>query len=294
MRKRTKKFKKTRRAVAAVLPNLFTIGNSVCGFAAIVFIAGAASGWSEEQELVEAFRDYKLVWACWCIFGAMVFDTLDGSVARMTRQTSNLGAQLDSLCDAVSFTVAPAFLVWKIISLLPTDVIHIPVRAAWVLALLYMVCGILRLARFNIETSVEGGRHEEFKGLPTPAAAAVIAALTLLAVDISLDGGKKFDWVPKAFFLVIPVVTFFLGILMVSRVPYPHVWNRLVRGKRSFAYLVQFIFILAILAILPYYSLSIALVASGYVVLGLGLYLRDKVPARAVAPETLEMEEPEP
>ncbi|MHC4777306.1 MAG: CDP-diacylglycerol--serine O-phosphatidyltransferase [Planctomycetota bacterium] len=292
MRRNTKKFKKTRKAVVSVLPNLFTLGNGVFGFAAIVFIAGAASGWTERDGLLAAFVDRKLAWACWCIFGAMIFDALDGSVARMTRQTSNLGAQLDSLCDAVSFTVAPAFLVWKIISLLPKEVIHIPQKAAWVLALLYMVCGILRLARFNIETNEEGGKHEAFKGLPTPAAAAVISSLTLLAIDIFLDGGQKAVWVPMTFFLVIPIVAFFLGMLMVSRVPYPHVLNSLTRGRRSFAYLVQFVFFLAILALLPYYSLSIAIVISLYVVIGLGLYVKEKFPRKEGIPQPVEIQDP--
>ncbi|MHC5035778.1 MAG: CDP-diacylglycerol--serine O-phosphatidyltransferase [Planctomycetota bacterium] len=292
MRRRGKKFRhKTRRAVAALLPNLLTLGNAVCGFGAIVMIAGAASGWTEEQGLMAAFEDGKLRYACWLIFAAMVFDALDGSVARMTRQTSNLGAQLDSLSDAVTFAVAPAFLVWKIISLLPKDVIHIPQKMAWVLAVLYMVFGLLRLARFNIETASRDGRHEYFKGLPTPAAAAVIASLTWLAVDIFLDSGDKYAWVPKVFFLVIPVVTLFLGGLMVSRVPYPHVLNRLFRGRRSFAYLVQVIFILALLALIPYLSLAIALVLTLYVCSGLVVYLRTRVPEKKPAEAPVKIQE---
>jgi len=282
-KKKKKLNQKTRRAVAAMLPNLLTLGNAVCGFGAIVFIAGAASGWEPDQGLRAAFDDMKLQIACWLVFAALVFDALDGSVARMTRQTSNLGAQLDSLSDAVSFALAPAFLVWKIIALLPRDVIHIPQKVAWVLALLYLVCGLLRLARFNIETGPEMARTKSFKGLPTPAAAMVIVSLTLLAVDILMDGGERFAWVTNAFFLAIPVIAFFMGILMVSRVPYPHLVERLFRGKRSFHYLVQSVFVLAVLAVLPYLSLSVALISSIYVIAGLVLFVRERIPAKAPA-----------
>jgi len=291
VRKPEKKLRvQTRRAAAAILPNMLTLGNAVCGFGAIVFIAGASSNWSTGDGLFAAFRDGKLVFACWLIFAGMIFDALDGAVARMTRQSSNLGAQLDSLSDAVTFTVAPAFLVWKVISLLPLDIVHIPRKVAWVLAVLYMVCGILRLARFNVETA-DDAKHKGFHGLPSPAAAAVIASLTLLAVDIFVEGGGKNVWVPHAFFLAIPVIAFFLGILMVSRVPYPHVLNRLIRGRRPFAYLVQLVFLIAILALLPY-SVSLALLASLYVVSGLALYTRDWITARKPAVKALEIQEP--
>lgn len=294
MKRRWKKSKRSsRRAVAAILPNLMTLGNAVCGFSAVVFIAGAASGWTADQGLLAAFTDQKLVYACWCVFGAMVFDALDGSVARMTRQTSSLGAQLDSLCDAVTFTVVPAFMVWKVVSLLPRDVIHIHPKASWVLAVLYMVFGILRLARFNVEKSSEAESHESFNGLPTPAAAAVIASLTLLAVDILLDGGGRYEWITASFFLAIPIIAFFLGILMVSRVPYPHVLNRLLRGRRPFAYLVQIIFVLAMLALLPY-SFSLAFVALFYVAAGLVLHVRQRFAAQASVEAPAQLKEPGP
>lgn len=279
MKRRGKKFRhRTQRAVAALLPNLLTLGNAICGFGAIVFIAGAASDWSPEEGLLIAFADGKLQIACWLIFAAMIFDALDGSVARMTRQTSNLGAQLDSLCDAVTFAVAPAFLVWKLIALLPHSVIHIPQKVAWVLAVLYLACGILRLARFNIETAPDEKKHDGFHGLPTPAAAAVIASLTLLAVDILVEGGEAYVWATQAFFLAIPIIAFFLGILMVSRVPYPHTVNRFLRGRRSFSQLVQVVFFLAVLALIPL-PLAFSLISSAYVGSGLLAYARRKVAA---------------
>jgi CDP-diacylglycerol--serine O-phosphatidyltransferase len=289
MRQKTGKFQlKTKRAVAAMLPSLLTLGNAVCGFGAIVFIAGASAKVSAEGDLVYAFADGKIQTACWLIFAAMVFDALDGSVARMTRQTSSLGAQLDSLSDAITFTCAPAFLVWKIISLLPQHVLHVPAKVAWVLAVLYLSCGVLRLARFNVESDPDDMAHEYFRGLPTPAAAGLIASTTLLAADLFLasDPRGAYVWALKSFFLGIPVIAFILGVLMVSRLPYPHVLNRLMHGKRSFTYLVQFLFAVAFLLLVPDISISLAAVFGFYALSGPVAWVRRRVlqPKAAEAP----------
>ncbi len=280
MKQHTGKFQvRTKRAVAAMLPSLLTLGNAVCGFGAIVFIAGASAKVSAEGDLVYAFADGKLQTACWLIFAAMIFDALDGSVARMTRQTSALGAQLDSLSDAITFTCAPAFLVWKIISLLPHHVLHVPPKVAWVLAVLYLACGVLRLARFNVESDADDMEHERFRGLPTPAAAGLIASTTLLAADLFLASDPKtaYVWALKSFFLGIPVLAFVLGVLMVSRLPYPHVLNRILHGKRSFSYLVQFLFAVAFLLLVPDISISLAAVFGFYTLSGPFAWLRRRV-----------------
>src|SRR5690606_5984044 len=106
------------------------------------------------------------------IFLAMLFDTFDGQVARMTRTTSDFGGQLDSLCDVVSFGVAPAFLLVKMVPLFTS--VHR--EAVWSIAALFTCCAALRLARFNVETD-ESDDHGTFAGLPTPAAASIIASL---------------------------------------------------------------------------------------------------------------------
>src|SRR5436190_23067922 len=160
----------------AVLPTLLTLGNAVCGFGAITFAAKlgpVAQGGPTGEAL--SFICALL------IFGAMVFDMLDGSAARLTRQTSELGAQLDSLCDAISFGVAPAFLMLPFVTRHLQDVepgrflFLYPPRMLWTIAVLYMLCAVLRLGRFNVETD-EDDTHEGFSGLPSPAAAGTVVA----------------------------------------------------------------------------------------------------------------------
>ncbi len=116
----------------------------------------------------------------------MLFDMLDGSAARLANQTSDFGAQLDSLCDAVSFGVAPAFMMLKLThpkhhlmaSLdVPPPFEYSP-RLLWAIAVLFMVCAILRLARFNVETD-DDDSHDCFSGLPSPAAAGIIASFPI-------------------------------------------------------------------------------------------------------------------
>ena len=147
----------------AVLPTLLTLGNALCGFAAITYAARLGI------EDVQA-GDSHLLYASMCIFGGMLFDALDGRAARWANQSSEFGAQLDSLCDVVTFGVAPAFLMRQF-SL--QSVIH--PRIMWVIAGLYVACAILRLARFTVETDEEDS-HDVFSGLPSPAAAGVIAS----------------------------------------------------------------------------------------------------------------------
>lgn len=247
-----------KKSAVAVLPNLLTMGNAICGFGAVVFISGAAVGWDKTGDLRAAFADGKLSTAGWLVLLAMIFDALDGKVARITKQVSDIGAQLDSLCDAVTFGVAPAFMVWKTVSLLPKEVIHIPPKVAWVFAVLYLACVLLRLARFNAETELTEGAHLSFRGLPSPAAGGVIASLSILNIEVFLDYDARYPDLVYAIFLVIPILALLLGLLMVSKIKYPHILNVLSTGKKPFGFMVQVIFVLGALLILPYYSLPLA------------------------------------
>ena len=177
-----------RRKVFAVLPTMLTLGNLICGFGCITFAAklvqsdttlpfSALLGSSAAQE------GQGLVIAALLIYVAMIFDTFDGSVARLTNQTSEFGANLDSLCDVVSFGIAPAFLMLQFTRIYaPHDLWAEPgshlQRLLWVIAALYAVCAALRLARFNSETDEEDS-HLEFSGLPSPAAASVVASIPI-------------------------------------------------------------------------------------------------------------------
>ena len=223
----------------AVLPTLLTLGNALCGFAAITYAARLGI------EDVKA-GDSHLLYASMCIFGGMLFDALDGRAARWANQSSEFGAQLDSLCDVVTFGVAPAFLMrqFSLHSMLHP-------RIMWVIAGLYVACAILRLARFTIETDEEDS-HDVFSGLPSPAAAGVIASfpvamyglakLTGPGENVSEFARRIATWLEPAFAEILPLLTLAVACLMVSRIRYSHVFNQLFSGKRSRGHLIQIVF----------------------------------------------------
>ena len=241
-----------REKVFAVVPTLLTLGNAVCGFGSITFAAKLAPGATEGNELLIASL---------LILAAMVFDMLDGHAARLTHMTSDFGAQLDSLCDVISFGVAPAFVMLKFPQI--HHVYH--PRLLWVIAVLYMVCAVLRLARFNVETGEEDS-HQSFSGLPTPAAAGAVAAMAIALPrleELSDPAASRISQaigsgLTGAVALGLPVVMLVLACLMVSRIRYPHVFNQLFRGRRNFRHLVQLIF--AIVAIFAVHELAVPLV----------------------------------
>ncbi|MFM7845879.1 MAG: CDP-diacylglycerol--serine O-phosphatidyltransferase [Planctomycetota bacterium] len=248
-----------KRRLFAVLPSLLTLGNAVCGFGAITYAAKLGPEFASKEDLYTAAL---------LIFGAMVCDALDGPLARFSRQTSDFGAQLDSLCDAISFGVAPAFLMLK----LSFDHVFHP-RILWVIAVLYMLCAILRLARFNVSKQ-SNPDHEHFSGLPSPAAAGMVASLVVIAPGLTKWSGPEVsdamqqmgDWIKWITTFSLPLVTLSVACLMVSRIRYPHLFNQLFRGRRSFRHLVQLIF--ALVAVFLVHELAIPLILFYYVLSG--------------------------
>jgi CDP-diacylglycerol--serine O-phosphatidyltransferase len=245
----------------AVIPTLLTLGNGVCGFAAI-----ACASKLDGSEL----KQHYFALSGWLIIAAMVFDALDGYLARLSRTASKFGGELDSLCDAISFGVAPAFLVLKMgPGWDPRPLLH-QVLAG--IAALYVVCTILRLARFNVEIigDTTGGRR--FKGLPSPGAAGCLASLAILRG--SLDNWPGLD--PVAVRTVIEIwVTLgalIVALLMVSRVPYPHVTKQVLRGRRHFSHVVQIILVGFIVYLAP--ALALVVLFWGY---GLAIPVRYQI-----------------
>lgn len=239
--------------VFAVLPTLLTLGNAACGFGAITFAAkvGPETGVTNEFLI-----------AAMLIYLAMLFDALDGSAARWTRQTSEFGAQLDSLCDALSFGAAPAFLMLRMVQFststqgaqeLARWAYH--PRLLWVIAVLYVVCALLRLARFNVETEEEDA-HDTFSGLPSPAAAGTVASF-----PIAIHGIRKLQseghWFSQQLaanlepiaYIALPLITLAVACLMVSRFRYAHVFNQLFRGQRGRRHLIQLVFTVAVVVV---------------------------------------------
>jgi CDP-diacylglycerol--serine O-phosphatidyltransferase len=235
-----------REKMFAVLPTLLTLGNATCGFGAITF----AARWSGSDSATSLF-----IASC-LIYLAMVFDALDGSAARWAKQTSEFGAQLDSLCDAISFGAAPAFLMLQFS--LSRD--YHP-RLLWLIAAWYVVCTVLRLARFNVETD-EDDSHAFFSGLPSPAAAGTVASFPIMVFGLKrledtqndLWWERFADWLDPVTVKMLPLITFAVACLMVSRVRYVHLFNQLVRGRRNRQHLIQLVFAMAVIFVMPQMS----------------------------------------
>ncbi len=239
-----------REEVFAVLPTMLTLGNALCGFAAITFAAKVGP----EPAAGEAGH---LLTAALCIFAGMLFDALDGRAARWANQTSEFGAQLDSLCDAISFGVAPAFLMIHFCryyeSIHHNSLYH--GRVLWVIGALFAVCAILRLARFNVETD-EDDSHDSFSGLPSPAAAGVVASFPIAMRGIGKVAAKTSpiadftrEWVLPVAHNLLPVMTFAAACLMMSRIRYSHVFNQVFTGRRNRAHVIQIVFTVAVVYI---------------------------------------------
>jgi len=220
----------------AILPSLITIINGVCGFAAIVF-AGKGAKLGIGQFSYFAMSGYMILLA-------MIADMLDGRLARMHQSTSSFGGQLDSLCDIISFGVAPAFLMLKVLEYKLAEFAGLnPVtetfmeRFIWLAAAGYISCAAIRLARFNVENEEDESAHMSFVGLPTPAAAGVIVSLIILHQETlpSLN----------VIIYALPFLALGVAVLMVSRIRYPHILNQYLKGKKPFAYLIRVLLLLA-------------------------------------------------
>lgn len=212
-----------------VTQSLMTLANAGCGFVAITVLLGSASAGAGQI----SDGAFQLVGGL--ILLGMLFDTLDGKIARLTNQESDFGAQLDSLSDVVTFGVTPALLAKAMIDQAPGLAAFGAgdVPLGLLLCMLFVMCAILRLARFSAEqTDEETGGHGFF-GLPTPAAAGVIAALALLYVDLGA---------PYALIAGLPYALPVLSLLMVSRIPYSHIGTMLLRGRRPFPHLLRIVF----------------------------------------------------
>lgn len=254
----------------AVFPTMFTLGNLMCGFFAIVVAARVDSPTStivqsapdilfrHPSQAIHQFDPTNDTHNCmlsgWLIFLAMIFDALDGHVARLTRTSSDFGAQLDSLCDLVTFGVAPGFLLVKMcpqFSFLHRETV-------WIIAASFAACAALRLARFNVETG-EDDDHLHFSGLPSPAAAASIAGFAILFYELRREG-TQLSYAMSIYHTmqyVLPVFGVIVALLMVSRIPYPHVVNQAFRGQRGMGHVVGLLFALGAIMSIKGYSVPI-------------------------------------
>jgi CDP-diacylglycerol--serine O-phosphatidyltransferase len=252
----------TRRTLS-VLPTLCTLGNLLCGFMAVFFA-------SRPIDMKLPFHGSPLSFAAIFIFVGMLFDALDGRIARLTRSVSDLGEQLDSMADMVTFGVAPAFIVVQLIGVQGPFVLdstdHWFDRTVLVIAALYVCCAALRLARFNVEIDLPSEKdHTSFKGLPSPAAAGTIASLVLVHQHLAAAFVAWLDTHPDVFrapwgmwgvSIGMVAVMALVAFAMVSRLRYVHFVNRFMRGRRPASYIAKAVAGLLILTIRPQESIA--------------------------------------
>ncbi len=193
-----------------ILPNLFTLASVCTGFYSMILVSGA-----------DTVSQMSL--AVWMLVISMVMDGLDGRVARATNTQSEFGVQLDSLADAIAFGVAPAFLVFKW-GLEPLGFLGVLAGFAFV------ACGIMRLARFNVQAAKATGPSKHFTGLPIPLAAGTL--ISVILAHMTLTGKMQTGGSGSA-----ALMTLLLGGLMVSNVPYRTFKKIRLRGRAGFVLL---------------------------------------------------------
>ncbi|MBE7504241.1 MAG: CDP-diacylglycerol--serine O-phosphatidyltransferase [Verrucomicrobiales bacterium] len=216
------------------LPNVLTGGNLFCGFVALTRIVEADVSRGDFTLIREAL--FFILLAC-------IFDLLDGRVARWGGVESPFGREFDSLADLISFGAAPAFLVHRIVL---KDVFINHAEVGWFIASIYLICGALRLARFNCLAIVTGGRaSKEFVGFPIPAAAGLVASLTLFIMWWDERELRFGVWRYS-----LPAIMLFLSFMMISSVRYPSFKSLNLNARSRFARLVGTLLFLGFLLVL--------------------------------------------
>ena len=210
-----------RRQGVYLLPNLFTTGALFAGFYAII---AAMRGDFESAPIAILF--------------ALVFDGLDGRVARLTNTSSKFGAEFDSLSDMVSFGVAPALVMfsWALGDL---------GKFGWSAAFIYVACAALRLARFN--TQIDTADRNYFTGLASPAAAAIIVSMVWVCHDLGLVG----DAIPTEIAVLAGLLTATIGFLMIANFPYSSFKEIDFRGRVPFVVMIAVVLVFGLVTVDP-------------------------------------------
>lgn len=261
-----------------ILPNLMTAGNLFCGFMAIVSCIQARlaeTAITFEYRGLSNAEHYRN--AVWLIFGAAAFDALDGRLARMGGRESLFGAEFDSMADVISFGLAPALLMFYMI-LSPTQGQLWFRDIGWFVGFVYLLCAAMRLARFNVITNplLHPGKkdsNKDFVGLPVPAAAATVASLVLLLLDLAQQDRSLENWA-----YALPFLMLLVAVLMVSSVRYPSGKNIDLQTRTR---LRTFIVLLVLLVLLVLFKgVAVFCACLGYIFFGL---FRQARRARAAA-----------
>jgi CDP-diacylglycerol--serine O-phosphatidyltransferase len=237
-----------------VLPNLFTAGNLIFGFLAILKILEASIQLQADDDTWMR----SITASLYCILAACICDLFDGRVARMVGRESPFGREFDSLADVVSFGVAPALLLFKIV------LYGLPGQVGWVIASIYLACGALRLARFNCLAAMEGsGGGKEFTGFPIPAAAGVVSSVTLLLIHL-YDTRPNFELGYGKY--VLAGLMLFLSFMMFSKVRYPSFKTLGWRNQKSIPSFL--ILVILLVMVIRYHEWMLAVLFLSYLLYG--------------------------
>lgn len=239
-----------------LLPNLMTAGNLICGFTAIMNIFNGIMLRREGNPDWEQ----SIIFSLYLILGACFFDMLDGRLARLAGRANAFGREFDSLADIVSFGVAPALLVFNIV------LVELQSRTGWGIASLYLVCGALRLARFNVIASMnEEKANKEFTGLPIPAAAGLISSITLWLLTYYYDESiRALEKGTGKYYLAGLMI--FCSLMMFSKFQYPSFKNFNWKTEHS---IQKFILIcVALCTTILFYKVMLAVIFLFYLFYG--------------------------
>jgi CDP-diacylglycerol--serine O-phosphatidyltransferase len=246
-----------------ILPNLMTGANLFCGFVALTKIVEADASSANFNDVILHALGFILL--------ACIFDLLDGRLARWGGQESAFGREFDSLADIISFGAAPAFLVHRIVM---HDVFLKYQELGWLVASIYLICGALRLARFNCLAAQGEPGGKEFLGFPIPAAAGLVASLTLFLMWL-----EERDFPQGRWRYVLPVLLVFLSVMMISNVKYPSFKKLDLRSRRPFLGLAIALIFLGVIVVLRGKILPVVLplIFTAYLVYG---FIRPKLPRK--------------
>lgn len=248
--------------MAYLLPSLMTAGNLFSGFMAVLqIIQGSLLQATDESGWIQHYET-SLLW----ILGAFIFDILDGRVARLGGHESAFGREFDSLADIISFGIAPALLVFKIV------LAELPARLGWMIAFVYLVCGAMRLARFNCLAAepASANRSKDFSGFPIPAAAGLVTSVTLLLLQYYKSDRAIGDWK-----YLLPILLLFLSFMMFSKVRYPSFKTIDWRTQRPITRMLVIVAALAL--VVQTYRYSLAGIFTAYLLYG---FIRPKLSRR--------------
>ncbi|MFN7181310.1 MAG: CDP-diacylglycerol--serine O-phosphatidyltransferase [Planctomycetota bacterium] len=219
----------------SVLPAILTLANAVCGTFAI---------------LSALSLDFER--SAYYIIFSLIFDALDGKISRLTKTASQFGIQLDSLADVISFGLAPAIISWVFLDV--ENYLNINIQNG--IAIIYICCAIIRLAKFNVETDTSEESHLFFKGLPSPGAALfVIFNLLFLHNLLNFHLQHQFvEYLVVIYKYLLPIIIFISGILMITNIRYVHIFNISLTGKKSKKNFIKIVMLLSLITIKPLWS----------------------------------------